>query len=138
MSGDEGEKSSSPFLFANCVYKWLDNALDIGISEYDFWNMTIAELTRAADSKRRMQKEQAQERASFDYILADLIGRSISRVYDSSNNMPTIAETYPSLFDSQEIEEKKAEKKAELSAARFRQFADSYNKRFKEVANKNE
>ena len=100
--------------------------------------MTLAELTRLIDSKRRIQKAQSQERASFDYILADLIGRSVSRVYNSSNKMPEISEAYPTLFDSKQIEEKKAEKKAELSALRFRQFANSYNKRFKEVANRDE
>lgn len=100
--------------------------------------MTLAELTRAIESKKRIQKAEAQERASFDYILADLIGRSVARIYDSSNNIPAIAEVYPSLFNSKEIEEQRATKKAELSALRFKQFADSYNKRFKEVANKNE
>lgn len=106
----------------------------MGISEHDFWNLTIAELTRAIDSKKRMIKAQAQEKASFDYILADLIGRSVSRVYNSSNKMPSISEVYPSLFDSKEIEEQKAARKTELSALRFKQFADSFNKRFKEVA----
>ena len=56
----------SPFLFSNYIYKWLDNALDYGISEHDFWDMTIAELTRAIASKKRIQKQQAQEKASFD------------------------------------------------------------------------
>lgn len=110
----------------------------MGISEHEFWDMTIAELVRAIDSKKRIQKDLSKERASFDYILADLIGRSISRIYSSSSNMPAIEEVYPSLFDSQEIKEKEAERKAELSAIRFKQFADSYNKKFKEVANKNE
>lgn len=100
--------------------------------------MTIAELVRAIDSKKRVQKVQAQEKASFDYILADLIGRSVARAYNSNNTVPTIAEVYPSLFDSQEIEEQKEARRAELSALRFKQFADSYNKKFKEVANKNE
>ena len=106
----------------------------MGILEQDFWNMTLAELTRAIESKKRMLKAQAQERASFDYILADLIGRSVSRVYNSSNKMPAISDTYPSLFDSKELEDQKATKQAELSALRFRKFADSYNKKFKEVA----
>lgn len=110
----------------------------MGISEHDFWDLTIAELIRLIDSKKRMLKAQAQERASFDYILADLIGRSVSRIYNSSNRIPSIEEVYPSLFDSKEIEEKKAEKKAELSALRFKQFADSFNKRFKEVAKEND
>ena len=124
----------SPFLFSNYIYKWLDNALDYGISEYDFWNMTIAELTRAIASKKRIQKQQAQEKASFDYILADLIGRSISRLYSSSTTVPEIAEVYPSLFDSKENEEKKQEKRDELSVLRFKQFAQTFNKKFeKEV-----
>ena len=116
------------------VYRWLDSALDYGISEHEFWNMTLAELIRAINSKKRMQVERAKERASFDYVLADLIGRSISRIYSSSSTMPQISEVYPSLFDSEELQEKQQKKKDELSALRFKQFAQSYNKRFsKEV-----
>jgi hypothetical protein len=103
----------------------------MGITEHDFWNMTLAELERVFASKRRVLKQQAQEKASYDYILADLIGRSIGRLYSSSATIPDISTVYPTLFDSQEIEEKRAEKNAELSALRFRQFANSFNKRFK-------
>ena len=100
--------------------------------------MTIGELERAVKSKQRLIKLKAQEKATYDYVLADLIGRSIARVYNSSNKMPEIAAIYPNLFDSAEIEEKKKAKKAELSALRFKQFADSYNQRFKEVAKTSE
>ena len=120
------------------MYKWLDNALDYGISEFDFWNMTLAELTRAIDSKKRIKQTEAREKACYDYILADLIGRSIGRLYSSSGKMPDISEAYPSIFDSQEIEEKKQAQKAELSAIRFKQFAKFHNDKFKEVANVNE
>ena len=89
-------------------------------------------------SKRRMIKARAQEKASFDYILADLIGKSVARIYSSANTIPEISEVYPSLFDSQEIQEKKQEQKAELSALRFKLFAKSYNDRFKEAAKKND
>lgn len=89
--------------------------------------MTIAELERAISSKRRIERIRAQERASFDYILADLIGRSIGRIYSSTAKMPEISEAYPSLFDSEEIAAQKAQKKAELSALRFKQFAQAYN-----------
>lgn len=120
------------------VYKWLDAALDAGIKECDFWNMTFAEIDRAIKSKNRTDKLQAQERATFDYILADLIGRSYSRLYSSSNKMPDIAEVYPMLFDSQEIQEQKQAKKDELSAIRFRLFTQSFNDRYKGVNNTNE
>ena len=70
----------------------------MGISEHDFWNMTIAEFDRAIASKKRVEKMRAQEQASFDYILADLIGRSIGRIYSSNTKLPELAEAYPSLF----------------------------------------
>lgn len=125
-------------MFSDIVFRWLDVALDYGISEHDFWEMTIAELERAINSKKRVQKREAQERASFNYILADLVGRSISRIYNSTNNIPSISEVYPTLFDSKEYEEAKSVKQDELSALRFRQFAQSFNKRFKGVSNKDE
>lgn len=117
-------------MFSDVVYKWLDNALDYGITEYDFWNMTIVEIERAINSKRRVKKIEAKEKARFDYILADLIGKSVSRIYNSSNKIPEINEVYPSLFASQEVEEQRAAKRDELSALRFRQFANAHNKKY--------
>lgn len=116
----------------------LDTALDLGISEWDYWSMTLGEVLRAIESKKRMYKLQAQEKASYDYILADMIGRSIARLYSSSAKMPSIDEMYPTLFDSEEIQAKRQEKLAELSALRFRQFVASHNNKLKEVANKDE
>ena len=113
--------------------KWLESALDCGIKEVDFWNMTLAEIERAVKSKQRVMKREAQERASTDYILGDLIGRSIARIYNSSARYPDINTAYPTLFDSKQLEEKKRAQKEELSVLRFKQFAQSYNKRFKEV-----
>jgi hypothetical protein len=134
----EGETNQVSPLFSDYVYQWLECALDYGISEADFWEMSIAELERAVRSRRRNEKARAQEKASFDYILADLVGKSIARIYSSSNNIPEIAEVYPSLFDTQEVAEKKQEKKMELSALRFKQFAQSYNNRFNKVVAKEE
>lgn len=100
--------------------------------------MTIAELERAVKSKKRNELARAREKASFDYIMADLVGKSIARIYSSSNTIPDIAEVYPSLFDTQEMIERKKEKQMELSALRFRQFAQSYNDRLNKVVAKEE
>ena len=110
--------------------------MDYEITEHDFWNMTIAELVRLVNSKKRRVIEKAREKAAYDYILADLIGRSVSRIYDSSNTMPTIHEAYPSIYSQEEVEEKRKAQQMELSALRFRQFANFHNKKYKEVANK--
>lgn len=100
--------------------------------------MTLAELFRLIESKKRMLKLQQKEKASFDYALADLIGRSIARIYSSSNKMPTIAEAYPSLFEQEEVEEKLQEKRENLFAAQLRQFAQAHNNKLKEAGKQNE
>lgn len=92
--------------------------------------MTLGELERAIESFKRREKARAQEQASLDYILADLIGRSVGRLYSSATKIPELSEAYPSLFNSADIEEQKAQKKAELSALRFKQFANFHNKKF--------
>jgi hypothetical protein len=115
--------------------KWRDAALDYGISEREYWEMTISELIRLVESRKRVMEIEAREKATYDYILAELIGRSIARVHSSANHYPTLAEAYPSLFSTEEEEEAIQTKKDELSALRFKQFAQAYNKKFKEAAN---
>lgn len=113
------------------MYKWLEVSLEYGISEFDFWTMTIAELERLIEAKKKIKQREDKERASFDYTLAELIGRSIARIYSSSAKYPPIQQVYPSLFDSEEIEEEKQNRINELSALRFRQFANAFNKKQK-------
>ena len=117
----------------------LERALDYGITEDRFWEMTFAEIHREVDSKVRVKKLETQERASYDYILAQLITKGVSKVLGDKSNYPSIEEAYPGVFDDV-IAERKAkaeEQKMNLSALRFKQFAQSYNSNFKnkEVAN---
>lgn len=93
--------------------------------------MTLAELVRLIESKKRVQERELKERAHFDYILGDLIGRSVARIHSSSNKYPSIAEAYPALFSQEEVEESIQAKKDELSVLRFKQFTQSFNAKFK-------
>lgn len=93
--------------------------------------MTFAEVNRAIASYNRVKHLELQQRASYDYILADLIGKSNARLYSSTVTYPDIGEVYPTLFDSEAIKQQKQEQKEKLSALRFKQFAHSYNKKFK-------
>lgn len=110
--------------------------MDWGLSEYEFWNMTIAEIFRYIESKKRVQKQRSQEKAIFDYKLAELVGVSVSRIYSKSVSMPPIEKAYPAFFDKKEIEELRQEKKDELFALRFKQFANAFNKNFGEGGSK--
>lgn len=113
----------------------LENALDYEISEADFWSMTLAELNRLVKSKERIAKRKAQEKASYDYLLAALIGRAYAASMSSNISFPEIEEVYPSLFNVEQKRLEKQEQINQLSALRFKQFAQSYNTKFKEVAN---
>jgi C4-type Zn-finger protein len=104
-------------------------AMDIGISEQEFWHMTFAEIVRAAECWQRKQKIRLQEKARLTYILADLIGHSVSRIYSQNAKMPTLNEAFPTLFDTTAEEEKQSEAQAEMSALRFMQFAQAHNKK---------
>lgn len=106
--------------------------MDYGLSENDFWSMSIAEVNRFVESAKRKE----QRKAEFDYVLADLIGRSVARVYNASNKLPTLAEAYPTLFSREEEQEEIQNRKDEISIIRFRQFVDSHNKKFGGDSNK--
>lgn len=95
--------------------------------------MTIGELSRAVKSKLRVRKLEAQQKAQFDYTLAQMMGRACGMAFGTiKNEFPEISSIYPTLFDSEEIKQKKQEQKAELSALRFKQFAESFNTKFKQ------
>lgn len=103
--------------------------------------MTLSELNRYVESYNRRKKQEAREKAAFDYIQAGLIARNISSYFGNRSGIPSIEEVYSYLFiDIDDMEQKQQEKQKainELSALRFKQFANSFNKRFKE-ANINE
>lgn len=116
-------------MFSDNILSWLNSALDEGISEYDFWEMTLAELIRLIESKRRISKIKAQEKAIYDYKLADMIGRSVARIYSDKAEYPKIYEVYPEIFDKDEYQQLEQEYVMNQSAERMLQFAESFNKR---------
>ena len=95
--------------------------------------MTIGEVTRAIESKNKLIKIEAQERATYDYIQAQLIIKGVSICLGDKSAFPTIEEAYPKVFEDiiREREEAIQQQKTDLSALRFRQFAQSYNNNFK-------
>ena len=102
--------------------------------------MTLGEVIREVKSKQRVRRLEAQEKASFDYILANLIGISIGRVLDGKTSYPPIEEVYPNLFNEivKEQREEKEDKLTQLSILRFKQFANFHNKKYAEVSKDNE
>jgi hypothetical protein len=102
--------------------------------------MTLREVERAIASKIRVRKLEAQEKATYDYIHATLIIKGVGIALGSKDDFPTVEQTYPGIFEdlAEQKQDELQQKRDELSALRFRQFAQSYNKRFEEVPIKND
>lgn len=138
----EGDNTSPQITyetFKELIYASLNNALDYGITEHDFWEMTLAEVRRAVASFIRVEKLRAQEKASFDYILANLIVKGVAITLGDKSAMPTIEEVYGDIITKQSnkaTEDKINERKTELSTLRFMQFAKSFNEKFSKEESK--
>lgn len=100
----------------------------MGLSEWQFWDMTLAELDRYAESFKRVQKRKTQEKAFADYRLADLIGFSMARLYSKTAKYPEIYDVYPAIFDKDAILEAKEKKRNADVDSWLRNFAESFNK----------
>lgn len=93
--------------------------------------MTIAEVDRAIESKKRVMEVQEKQQAILTYTLADLIGYSVGRIHNKSNKMPTISEAFPHLFSSEEEQERIEANRIEKFRAELRQFSQSHNNRLR-------
>lgn len=106
---------------------WLQPSIDLGLSEFDFWEMTVAEIERFSKGAIWRLKRQAQ----FDYSLADLIGVSVGRILSKDIEYPDIYEVYPELFDKEISEQRKQQEEEEIrqqnSLNNFLAFAMQHN-----------
>ena len=107
----------------------LPTALELGIRESEFLEMTIPEISRYADAYKRRMEFEAKQKANLIYTHAVLVGNAFSRVM-SGGDFPTIEQTFPSLFDTEDAQEIKQKQITDLSVKRFLLFKERNNARF--------
>lgn len=82
-----------------------------------------------------------KQQAQFDYSLADLIGASMARLFDSNNHYPTIYEAYPHLFEEEAKKEKDEALQEEIATTNsinnFLAFAMKNNAKMRGVETEN-
>ena len=108
------------------VYQHLQPAINLGLDEFKFWEMTVAEVSRWEEGAMWRLKSKAQ----FDYVLADLIGISSARMMSDDVKYPSLEDAYPNLFEQtpdEIMEQKKEEEIATQNLNRFMEFAMKHN-----------
>lgn len=102
----------------------LQPAINLGLSEASFWDMTIAEIDRFMNGAIWRMKQQAQ----YDYTLASLITNGVACVL-GGGEFATIEKAYPYLFGEEkaEPEETANEVTVKNSVNRFLAFAQQHN-----------
>lgn len=111
----------------------LNDALDCGLSEKDFWDMSFDEIMRFKESYKRRYRNETKRTISYLYTLADIAAISLARIHSTSANYPPIDELFPDLFAEDNLAQARFEKEQELSVKRFLQFAQTHNQKLKEA-----
>lgn len=106
------------------IERLLQPAINVGLSEFDFWIMTVAEVERYLNGAVWRHKTQAQ----FDYTLANLMARNMGCILAGGENIP-IEEVYPELFAAKEepTQEELIDKQTANSVNNFLEFAKKHN-----------
>ena len=99
-----------------------------------FWEFSIAQIGSYFKKYVEHEKQKITREATFNYILADLIGSSVGRLISKKSKFPEIHKVYPSLFEEEivkdAVEEAKQRAKTEASIARMYKFAHAHNRKW--------
>ena len=122
--------SDEPITFESQMNELLVQCMSIGMTEEDFYGSTIKQVTRYIEAYQKQQENQLQEKAYFDYQLANLIGMSVARLLSKDAKYPTFEKAYPFVNKDAKAEVNE-EWEMEVQHNKLREWAEQINKKFK-------
>lgn len=96
LDGDSDESLT----FAEYMDKMLESCMSIGMSEEEFMNSTLKQITRYAESYQTRKRSELEQQAMMDYSLAILFRISIASCLAKGVDFPSIQDAYPFLKES--------------------------------------
>lgn len=131
--GDSEPNNDTPnevITFESHMMNLLEQCMSIGMREEDFYRSTLAQVTRYVEAYNKQQENQMQEKAYFDYQLANLIGMSVARLLSKDAKYPEFEKAYPfiSKVQPKEVDE---DWEMEVQHNKLREWAEQMNKKFK-------
>lgn len=102
-------------------------ALEIGLSAFDFWNMTFGEILDQLSSHNSKREKELKERAFMDYKLSECIGIQVACVLSDRNKPKTFIDVYEFLYSEEEIKEHKESMQLEKEKQHMIDMINYYN-----------
>lgn len=129
VSETMSDTSGVSVTFESHVSHLLQQCMSIGMREEEFYNSTLSQVTRYVESYNKLKENQMQEKAYFDYQLANLIGMSVARLLSKGAKYPTFEKAYPFVNkdNDNEVDESWEMEKQHL---KLLEWAEQLNKKF--------
>ena len=86
--------------FAEYMDKLLEQCMSIGMSEDEFMNSTLKQITRYAESYQTRKRSELEQQAMMDYSLSVLIRIGIASCLAKGVDFPSIQDAYPFLKET--------------------------------------
>lgn len=103
-------------------------ALQCGISIFDFYDMTFAEVRIVINAYFEKQKRELQQTASMVYAEASLTAMFVGKLISEKAKVLTLYQAFPELFKEEIKAEEKARQEEEKMA--LLKFVERHNKEY--------
>lgn len=94
--------SLEPITFSQHMDKLLESCMQIGMSEQEFMNSTLKQVTRYAETYQHKQRTRLEEQAYLDYTLASLFRIGVASCIAKGVEYPTFYDAYPFIKEQAE------------------------------------
>lgn len=89
------DTSNRPSTFEEMSNNMVTQCLSMGLSRQEFYDSTLKEVIQFVDSYNNNKQLELEEKAFFDWMLANLIGSSVARLLSKNAKFPKLEEAYP-------------------------------------------
>jgi len=129
-SEQSSDTSSEVITFESHMMDLLGQCMSIGMSEQEFYNSTLKQITRYVEAHNKQQENDLQQKAFLDYQLANLICVSVGRLMSKDAKYPPFHEAY-AFLDTEENKKAREEEERKRKMSEYRAymmaFAESQN-----------
>lgn len=91
-----------PITFSQHMDKLLESCMQIGMSEEEFMNSTLKQVTRYAETYQHKQRTRLEEQAYLDYTLASLFRIGVASCIAKGVEYPSFYDAYPFIQEQAE------------------------------------